>query len=154
MVAATRGKPESLGRKITGFGIGLQACATGWQRPGKPLFLLGPGWNTTTGERPLPRPRNPAKPRTKKRDSQRNADHKKALPPGQKKAGFSRWALLVAFLDIVGEVFRIRAQTAAKVRIEKRVFGGHKKARKHRRWTPGGAFRYHCTRGKCAKLDT
>ena len=46
-------------------------------------------------EKPLPRPRNPAKPRTKKRDSQRNADHKKALPPGQKKSrlfplGFTR----------------------------------------------------------------
>lgn len=120
MVAATRGKPESLGRKIAGFGIGLQACATGWQRPGKPLFLPGTGWNTTTVERPLPRPRNPAKPRTKKRDSQRNADHKKALPPGQKKAGFSRGALLVAFLDIVGKVSRVRAQTAAKVRTEKK----------------------------------
>lgn len=40
------------------------------------------------GQRPLPRPRNPAKPRTKKRDSQRNADHKKALPPGRKKPAF------------------------------------------------------------------
>lgn len=104
--------------------------------------------------KPLPRPRNPAKPRTKKRDSQRNADHKKGFAPRSEKAGFSRWALLVAFHDIVGKVSRVRAQTAAKVRTEKRVFGGHKKARKHRRWTPGGAFRYHCTRGKCAKLDT
>ena len=69
VVAATPGKPQILKRKIAGFGIGLQACATGWQRPGKPLFLLGPGWNTTTGERPLPRPRNPAKPGTEKRVS-------------------------------------------------------------------------------------
>lgn len=105
-------------------------------------------------ERLLPRPRNPAKPRTKKRDSQRNANHKKDSAPGQKKAGFSCGALLVTFLDIAGRSSHARAQTAAKVRIEKRVFGGHKKARKHRRWTPGGALRCHCTRGKCAKLDT
>lgn len=96
-------------------------------------------------------PSTPTQPRKtghrKKEFPLRNADHKKALPPGQKKAGFSRGALLVAFLDIAGEVFRIRAQTAAKVRTEKRVFGDHKKARKHRRWTPGGALRCHCTRG-------
>ena len=41
-------------------------------------------------------------------------------------------------LDIAGRSSHARAQTAAKVRTEKRVFGGHKKARKHRRWTPGG----------------
>lgn len=104
--------------------------------------------------KPLPRPRNPAKPRTKKRDSQRNADHKKGFAPRSKKAGFSRGALLVVCLDIAGRSSHARAQTAAKPRTEKRVFGGHKKARKHRRWTPGGALRCHCTRGKCAKLDT
>ena len=154
VVAATPGNPQILKRKIAGFGIGLQACATGWQRPGKPLFLPGTGWDTATGKGSFHARATPQNPAQKKRDSQRNADHKKALPPGQKKAGFSRWALLVVFHDIVGEVFRIRAQTAAKVRIEKRVFGGHKKARKHRRWTPGGVLRCHCTRGKCAKLDT
>ena len=53
VVAATPGKPQILKRKIAGFRFGLQACATGWQRPGKPLFLLGPGWNTTTGKSPF-----------------------------------------------------------------------------------------------------
>ena len=121
VVAATRGKPESLGRKITGFGIGLQACATGWQRPGKPLFLLGPGWNTTESKGSFHAHATPQNRAQKKRDSQRNADHKKALPPGQKKAGFSRWALLVVCLDIAGRSSHARAQTAAKVRTEKRV---------------------------------
>ena len=46
-------------------------------------------------ERPLPRPRNPAKPRTKKRDLQRNADHKKDSAPRSEKSrlfplGFTR----------------------------------------------------------------
>ena len=100
-------------------------------------------------------PAQPHKTAHRKKEIRRETQTiKKTLPPGQKKAGFSCGAILGVFLDIVGEVFRIRAQTAAKVRIEKRVFGGHKKARKHRRWTPGGALRCHCTRGKCAKLDT
>lgn len=47
------------------------------------------------GQRLLPRPRNPAKPRTKKRDSQRNADHKKSFAPRSEKSrlfplGFTR----------------------------------------------------------------
>lgn len=121
---------------------------------GEAVFLSCSMMGYRHRERPLPRPHNPAKPRTKKRDSQRNADHKKDSAPGQKKAGFSCGALLVVCLDIAGRSSHARAQTAAKVRTEKRVFGGHKKARKHRRWTPGGALRYHCTRGKCAKLDT
>lgn len=41
------------------------------------------------GQRLLPRPRNPAKPRTEKRDSQRNADHKKDFAPrSEKKPAF------------------------------------------------------------------
>lgn len=126
----------------------------GLAEAGEAVFLSCSMMGYRHRERPLPRPHNPAKPRTKKRDSQRNADHKKDSAPGQKKAGFSCGALLVVCLDIAGRSSHARAQTAAKVRTEKRVFGGHKKARKHRRWTPGGALRYHCTRGKCAKLDT
>lgn len=121
VVAATPGKPQILKRKIAGFGFSSQVCATGWQRPGKPLFLPGTGWNTTEGKGSFHARATPQNRAQKKEFPLRNADHKKALPPGQKKAGFSRGALLVAFLDIVGEVFRIRAQTAAKVRIEKRV---------------------------------
>ena len=109
MVAATRGKPESLGRKIAGFGIGLQVCATGWQRPGKPLFLLGPGWNTTTGKGPFHARATVQNRAQKKEFPLRNADHKKALPPGQKKAGFSRGALLVVFLDILERIPHARA---------------------------------------------
>lgn len=76
MVAATRKNPEIFGRKIAGFGIGFQVCATGWQRPGRPLFLLGPVEHQR-GERPLPRPRNRTKPRTEKRHgppSEKNGD--------------------------------------------------------------------------------
>lgn len=42
-------------------------------------------------ERPLPRPRNPAKPRTKKRDSQRNADHKKDSAHRSEKSRLFSW---------------------------------------------------------------
>lgn len=88
MVAATPGNPQILKRKITGFGIGLQACATGWQRPGKLLFLLGPGWNTREGKGPF-HARATAQNRAQKKEFPlRNADHKKALPPGQKKPAF------------------------------------------------------------------
>ena len=147
MVAATRGKPQILKRKITGFGIGLQACATGWQRPGKPLFLLGPGWNTTEGKGSFHARATPQNRAQKKEFSLRNADHKKDFaPPGQKKAGFSRWALLVVCLDIAGEVFRIRAQTAAKVRTEKRVASIVVCIPRELSYTTR-AFRYHCTRG-------
>ena len=146
VVAATPGNPQILKRKIAGFGIGWQACATGWQRPGKPLFLLGPGWNTTTGESPFHAHATPQNRAQKKRDSQRNADHKKALPPGQKKAGFSCGALLVAFLELVGEVFRIRAQTAEKCRTENRVASIVVCIPRELSYTTR-AFRYHCTRG-------
>lgn len=76
MVAATPGKPQILKRKITGFGIGLQACATGWQRPGKPLFLPGPGWNTREGKGPF-----------HARATAQNRAQKKGMAPPQKKNG-------------------------------------------------------------------
>ena len=153
VVAATPGKPQILKRKIAGFGIGSQVCATGWQRPGKPLFLPGTGWNTTEGKGSFHARATPQNRAQKKRDSQRNADHKKALPLGQKKAGFSRGALLVAFLDIVGKVSRVRAQTAEKCRTENRAASIGVCIPRELSYTTG-AFRYHCTRGKCAKLDT
>lgn len=95
MVAATRGKPESLGRKIAGFGIGLQACATGWQRPGKPLFLPGTGWNTTEGKSSFHARATPQNRAQKKEFPLRNADHKKDSAPRSEKSrlfplGFTR----------------------------------------------------------------
>lgn len=89
MVAATPGNPQILKRKIAGFGIGLQACATGWQRPGKPLFLPGTGWNTTEGKGSFHAHATPQNRAQKKRDSQRNADHKKDFAPrSEKKPAF------------------------------------------------------------------
>lgn len=95
VVAAIPGKPQILKRKIAGFGIGLQVCATGWQRPGKPLFLLGPGWNTTTGESPF-HARATAQNRAQKKEFPlRNANHKKDFAPRSEKSrlfplGFTR----------------------------------------------------------------
>lgn len=45
---------------------------------------------------------------------------KKALPPGQKKAGFSCGALLGVFPNIVGKVSRVRAQSCPKGYAKKR----------------------------------
>lgn len=95
MVAATPGNPESLGRKIAGFGFGLQACATGWQRPGKPLFLPGTGWNTTKGKGSFHARATPQNPARKKEFPLRNADHKKDSAPRSEKSrlfplGFTR----------------------------------------------------------------
>ena len=88
MVAATRGKPESLGRKIAGFGIGLQVCATGWQRPGKPLFFPVP-MDTATGKGPFHAHATAQNRAQKKEFPLRNADHKKRLcPPVRKKPAF------------------------------------------------------------------
>lgn len=71
-------------------------------------------------EKPLPRPRNRTKPRTKKEFPLRNAGHKKDFAPGQKKAGFSRGALLGVFPNIVGKVSRVRAQSCPKGYAKKR----------------------------------
>ncbi len=148
MVAATPGKPQILKRKITGFGIGLQACATGWQRPGKPLFLPGTGWNTTEGKGSFHARATPQNRAQKKEFPLRNANHKKDSAPRSEKSRLFPLGFTRGMPGHCGEIVpRPRAQTAAKVRTEKRVFGDHKKARKHRRWTPGGALRCHCTRG-------
>lgn len=89
MVAATPGKPQILKRKIAGFGFGLQACATGWQRPGKPLFLPGTGWNTTEGKGPFHAHATPQNRAQKKEFPLRNADHKKdSAPRSEKKPAF------------------------------------------------------------------
>lgn len=68
---------------------------------------------------------------------------KKALPPGQKKAGFSCGALLGVFPNIVGKVSRVRAQSCPK--------GYAKKRASIMVWVLPGV-RCHCTRGKCVKL--
>ena len=125
VVAATRGKPESLGRKITGFGIGLQVCATGWQRPGKPLFLPGTGWNTTEGKGSFHARATPQNPARKKRDSQRNADHKKDSAPGRKKpafpAGLYSWC-----------TWTLRGDRPAPARANRRKSPHRKKSSTHR----------------------
>ena len=77
--------------------------------------------DTATGKGPFHARATPQNPARKKEIRRETLTIKKTLPPGQKKAGFSRWALLVAFLDIAGRSSHARAQTAAKVRTEKRV---------------------------------
>lgn len=104
MVAATRGKPESLGRKITGFGIGLQACATGWQRPGKPLFLPGTGWNTTEGKGSFHARATPQNRAQKKEFPLRNADHKKDFVPRSEKSRLFSWGFTRGVPGHCGEI--------------------------------------------------
>ena len=91
MVAAIRGKLRILGREIGEFGIGLQACATGWQRPGKPLFLPGTGWNTTEGKGSFHARATPQNRAQKKEFPLRNADHKKGFAPRSEKSRLFLW---------------------------------------------------------------
>lgn len=69
MVAATRKKPEILGRKITGFGIGFVGVRHGLAEAGEAAFLSCSMMGYRHRERPLPRPRNRTKPCTEKRVS-------------------------------------------------------------------------------------
>lgn len=122
MVAATPGKPQILKRKITGFGIGLQACATGWQRPGKPLFLPGTGWNTTEGKGSFHARATPQNRAQKKEFPLRNANHKKDSAPRSEKSRLFPLGFTRGMPGHCGEIVpRPRAQTAAKVRTEKRA---------------------------------
>lgn len=81
--------------------------------------------DTTTGKSPF-----------HARATVQNRAQKKGMAPLRKKRGFSLWALLVAFLDIPVRIPHARARK-----------GGHQFSD-----TPHGGLRYHCTRGKCAKL--
>lgn len=104
VVAATRKKPEILKRKIAGFGFGLQVCATGWQRPGKPLFLPGTGWNTTEGKGPFHARATPQNRAQKKEFPLRNADHKKDFAPRSEKSRLFSWGFTRGVPGHCGEI--------------------------------------------------
>lgn len=94
-------------------------------------------WGYRHREKPLPRPRNPAKPRTKKRDSQRNADHKKRLcPPVRKKPAF-----LVGLYSWCA--WTLRGDRPAPARANWHKSSHIKKSSKHRGLYTTGTFVYH-----------
>ena len=80
--------------RFAGVRHGL-AEATGWQRPRKPLFLPGTGWNTTEGKGSFHARATPQNRAQKKEFPLRNADHKKDSAPRSEKSrlfplGFTR----------------------------------------------------------------